>query len=370
MDAPLLDPAVAAVAEQIRVAAAERVPLRVRAGGSKDFYGNVAHGALLDPRSVRGIVSYEPSELALAVRCGTPLAELEEALEREGQMLAFEPPHFGGAATVGGCIASGLAGPRRASAGYAFGGVRDFVLGAKLLDGQGRLLSFGGMVMKNVAGYDAARLLAGSLGTLGVIVEVSLKVVPRYQAETTLRFEFTQATALRQLNAWGGQPLPVSASAWHRDMLLLRLSGSASAIAAAVARLGGQVMEPSLATAFWRGLRDHTDAFFSGDAPLWRLSLPSTAASIELGPEQLIEWGGALRWLRSPRAAAQIRARALELGGHATLFRGGDRTQGVFTPLSPALNAIHQRLRAQFDPSGIFDAGRMYPQWHRADHAR
>lgn len=365
-----MDPAVAAVAEQIRVAAAARAPLRVRAGGSKDFYGNPPHGAVLDPRPVRGIVSYEPSELALAARCGTPLAEVEAALEREGQMLAFEPPHFGENATLGGCIASGLAGPRRASAGYSFGSVRDFVLGAKLLDGHGRLLSFGGMVMKNVAGYDAARLLAGSLGTLGVIVEVSLKVVPRFKAETTLRFEMDEPTALRQLNAWAGQPLPVSACAWHRDMLLLRLSGSTASLAAAVAKLGGQIMDPGSASAFWRGLREHTDAFFSGEAPLWRLSLPSIAGSIELGPEQLIEWGGALRWLRSPRPTAQIRARALELGGHATLFRGGDRAAGVFTPLSPALNAIHLRLRAQFDPAGIFDAGRMYPEWHHADHAR
>ena len=247
MDHPL-----AALTERIRAAADRGEQLRIRAGGSKDFYGNTPRGTPLDPRPVHGVVSYEPTELALAVRCGTPLAEVEALLDSRQQMLAFEPPHFGDAATIGGCIASGLAGPRRASAGYAYGGVRDFVLGAKLLDGRAQLLSFGGMVMKNVAGYDAARLLAGSLGVLGVIVEVSLKVVPRHATETTLCFELDESAALRQLNAWGGQPLPISASVWRTNSLLLRLSGSAAAVAAASRRLGGMPAAEG-ASAFWRG---------------------------------------------------------------------------------------------------------------------
>jgi glycolate dehydrogenase FAD-binding subunit len=365
-----MDEAVTAIAERIRAAAAARVRLRIRAGGSKDFYGNSPRGAALDPRPIRGIVSYEPTELALAARCGTPLAEIEAALEASGQMLAFEPPHFGTAATLGGCIAAGLAGPRRASAGYAYGGVRDYVLGAKLLDGRGQLLSFGGMVMKNVAGYDVARLLVGSLGILGVIVEVSLKVVPRLKAERTLRFALAQSAALRALNVWGGQPLPISASAWRDDTLWLRLSGSASAVAAAGQRLGGEALESDAATQLWQDLREQRDAFFGGEAPLWRLSLPCSAAAIELDGPQLIEWGGALRWLRSQQPAEQVRACARALGGHATLFKGGDRSGNVFTPLAPGIAAIHERLRTQFDPAGIFDAGRLYRDASDADHAR
>jgi glycolate oxidase FAD binding subunit len=361
--------AMAAVGDQIRAAVADRTPLRVRAGGSKDFYGNTPQGTGLDPRPISGIVSYEPSELAMAAYGGTPLEEVEAVLAAQGQMLAFEPPHFGHGATIGGCIASGLAGPRRASAGYTHGGVRDFLLGAKLLDGRAQLLSFGGMVMKNVAGYDVARLLAGSLGVLGVIIEASFKVVPRPAAETTLRFVLNEGAALDQLNAWGAQPLPISASAWHAGTLHVRLSGSPSAIQAAVARLGGGPVESVAANCFWHQLREQTQPFFGGDAPLWRLSLPSAAPPIELEAQQLIEWGGALRWIRSVLPAAQIRARASALGGHATLFRGGERTQ-TFTPLAPVLDTIHRRLRAQFDPHAIFDGGRLYPEAHDASHAR
>jgi len=230
-----MDEAIEALAEQIRAAASTRTPLRIRAGGSKDFYGNPPHGAMLDPRAACGVVAYEPTELALAARCGTTLAEIETLLETHGQMLAFEPPRFAAGATIGGCIACGLAGPRRASAGYAYGGVRDFVLGARLLDGRSQLLSFGGMVMKNVAGYDAARLLVGSLGALGVIVEVSLKVVPRHPVETTLQFSMGESAALNQLNTWGGLPLPISASAWQGDALWIRLAGSAAAVTSACA---------------------------------------------------------------------------------------------------------------------------------------
>jgi glycolate oxidase FAD binding subunit len=354
-----MDPALASLVDRIRAAAADRTRLRVRAGGTKDFYGNCPQGAVLDPRTVRGIVAYEPSELAIAVRCGTPLAEVEAALDAQGQMLAFEPPHFGDAATIGGCIATGLAGPRRASYGYASGGVRDFVLGAKLIDGRGQLLSFGGMVMKNVAGYDVARLLAGSLGILGVIVEVSLKVVPKPQAEATLRFAMDQTMALGKLNDWGGQPIPVSASAWWNDTLHLRLSGARSAVAAACRTLGGETLDPVAAVELWHGVREHKTSCFAGDVPLWRLSLPSTAAPITIRGEQTIEWGGALRWIRSTRPAPEIRAHAHSLGGHATHFRGGQRTQGVFGPLAPGVAAIHRRLCTQFDPAGIFDCGRM-----------
>ncbi len=348
------------LSERVRAAAADGAPLRIRAGGTKDFYGNDPRGEILDPRTVNGIVAYEPTELVITARAGTPLAELEHELGLHGQMLAFEPPHFGSGATVGGCIAAGLAGPRRASSGATCGGVRDFVLGAKLLDGQGRILSFGGTVMKNVAGYDVARALAGSLGILGIIVEVSLKVLPIPLAETTLCFEMSETAAIDKVNVWAGRPLPISASVWRRGLLSVRLSGAAAATEAARVALGGESMAPALAAQFWRGVREQTDDFFAGAAPLWRVSTPSTAAPLEFEGEQMIEWGGALRWLRSKQPAELIRARAQQRGGFATLFRGGDRSSGVFTPLSPAVAAIHKRLKAQFDPAGIFNPGRMY----------
>jgi glycolate oxidase FAD binding subunit len=354
-----MDAALTALREQIHAAAAAHTQLRVRAGGSKDFYGNAPRGVALDPRALTGIVSYQPAELALAARAGTKLSEIEDALAAHGQMLAFEPPHFGAGATIGGAVASGLAGPRRAAAGFSYGGVRDFVLGAQLLDGRAQLLRFGGLVMKNVAGYDVARLLVGSLGALGVIVEISLKVVPRPAGEATLRFALDEGAALTQLNRWAGLPLPLSASAWHAGQLYLRLSGSGAAVNAALQTLGGERLEEDAGAQLWQQIREQTHPYFAGERALWRLSLPSTAPPLGLADPQFIEWGGALRWLRSARPAAELRARAEQLGGHATLFRGSERAEGVFTPLSAPLMTIHRRLRAQFDPDGIFDAARL-----------
>jgi glycolate oxidase FAD binding subunit len=354
-----MDTTVKSLVERVQAAAASGTALCIRGGGTKDFYGNAPRGEVLDTRALAGVVAYEPSELVVTARAGTPLAELEALLAGQGQMLAFEPPHFGAGATVGGCVAAGLAGPRRASAGSTHGSVRDFVLGARLLDGRGQVLSFGGTVMKNVAGYDVARVLAGSLGILGIVLELSLKVLPRPVAEATLRFELTEAAALARLNEWGGQPLPISASAWVAGGLLLRLSGAPAALQAARERLGG---EETGGNAYWPELREQRHPFFAGDAPLWRICLPSTAVPLGLGDQQLIEWGGALRWLRSGLPAAEVRARAAGLGGHATLFRGGDRSEGAFTPLPPPLAAIHRRLKSEFDPAGIFNPGRMYAE--------
>jgi glycolate oxidase FAD binding subunit len=242
--------------------------------------------------------------------------------------------------------------------------LRDFVLGATLMNARGELLRFGGKVMKNVAGYDVSRLLAGSLGTLGLIAEVSLKVLPQPATEVTLSFALDQASALRKLNEWGGQPLPISASAWRRDTLDVRLSGAPAAIDAARTRLSADVratqIEAAQASRFWRGIREHTDPYFGGALPLWRLSLPATAAPLALAGEQLIEWGGALRWLRSDADAAGIRTAAARAGGQATLFRASDKSAGAFHPLAPALFNIHRALKAEFDPAGIFNPGRMY----------
>jgi glycolate oxidase FAD binding subunit len=350
--------AAAQFGERIRAAAAAKQPLRLRGGGTKDFYGGELAGDILDTRAHAGIVSYEPTELVITARCGTPLAELEAALAANRQMLAFEPPHFGAGATLGGCVAAGLSGPRRATAGA----LRDFVLGARLLDGRARELAFGGQVMKNVAGYDVSRLLAGSLGTLGLILEASLKVLPRPPAEATLRFELGEEQALENMNRCAGKPLPLSASAWQAGELKVRLSGAQAAVRAAAAELGGERMDDALAQRFWGGIREHGDAFFGGEAPLWRLSLPSHAPRIAQLTAPLIEWGGALRWYRSDADPAAVRAAAASAGGHATLFRGGARTL-AFAPLEALLARLHRELKAAFDPAGIFNPGRLFREF-------
>jgi glycolate oxidase FAD binding subunit len=229
------------------------------------------------------------------------------------------------------------------------------------MDGRGEVLIFGGQVMKNVAGYDVSRLMAGSLGTLGIILEVSLKALPLPAAEATLRFELPEDRAIEQLNRWGGKPLPIGASAWNDGTLGIRLSGAAAAVKAAQEKLGGALVEAGPAERFWAGVREHTDRFFRDDTPLWRISVPSTTPPLKLQGEQLIEWGGALRWLHSHADARTVRETAKRAGGHATLFRGGDKAGGVFQPLAPALMRIHRQLKREFDPQGIFNRGRMYP---------
>ena len=344
----------AVLQERIRAAAERGTPLELRGGGTKGFFGNAPRGDVLDTRGHAGITDYESSELVLTARCGTPLAEVEQALAEKQQCLAFEPPHFGAAATFGGCIAAGLSGPRRVAAGA----LRDFVLGVRKIDGRARVLDFGGRVMKNVAGYDISRLVAGSLGTLGLIAEASIKVLPAPRAERTLRLEMDEARALEALNRWAGEPLPISASAWHAGVLHVRLSGSEPALAAGAARIGGDSLAD--APAWWRALREQTHGFFAGDEGLWRLSLPSTTPPLALGP-QLIEWHGGLRWLRSG-AGSDVRAAAQRAGGHATLFRARDRSAGAFAPLDPVLLRLHQALKEAFDPAGIFNPGRLYPE--------
>lgn len=371
------DATLAELTDRIRHAQAERRPLRIRAGGSKDFYGQSLQGELLDVSPWRGIVSYEPSELVVTVRAGTPLAELEAALAERGQCLAFEPPHFAqaGEASCGGMVAAGLSGPARANAGA----VRDFVLGVSLLNGRAELLRFGGQVIKNVAGYDVSRLMVGALGTLGVLTEISLKVLPLAPAEATLVFELEQAAALAQLHRWGGQALPLNASCWWQDggapRLLLRLRGAVAAVEAACAKmtqeLPGSRLEPRLAAAHWQACRDQSLSFFTQSAPelgLWRLSLPQTSPVLNLPWPQLIEWHGGQRWLRAPASAqTQLRQATAQVGGSATLFRapeaGGAGTVARFAPLTPALARIHQQLKAEFDPAGIFNRGRLYGEW-------
>ena len=353
-----MEAASASLAARIRDAARDRRPLRLRGGGTKDFYGGNPSGEILDTRECTGIVAYEPTELVVSARCGTPLSEIESELDANGQMLAFEPPHFGAAATLGGCVAAGLSGPRRASCGP----LRDFVLGVRVVDGQGRLLSFGGQVMKNVAGYDVSRLLAGSLGTLGVIVEISLKVLPKPVEECTLRLEMPEGRAIEAMNRWAGLPLPISATAWQGGVLAVRLSGAASALREAATRLGGERSDGAPMRSSWQGIREQTDPFFSGADPLWRVSVPTVAAPLALPGAQMIEWNGGLRWLKTSTASVTVREAAHKAGGHATIFRGSDRSAGVFSPLSPTLARLHRELKAVFDPAGILNPGRLHAQ--------
>jgi glycolate oxidase FAD binding subunit len=341
--------------DRIAAAVSERHALRIVGGASKDWYGNTLRGDVLDTRAHSGIVHYDPTELVITARCGTPLTEIESALAKHNQMLAFEPPHFGSSATVGGMVACGLSGPRRQAAGA----LRDFVLGAVLMDGKGEVLHFGGQVMKNVAGYDVSRLLAGSMGMLGLLLEASIKVLPRPVAERSLRIAMPQHEALSLVNHWGGQPLPISASAWHDDVLTVRLSGAGAAVDAATRKLGGVTIADADANAYWNSLREQTHAYFAGTQALWRLSLPSTTPALGLAGAQLIEWGGAQRWLRSDATAGEIRAAAEAVGGHATLFRGGAKDGGVFHPLAPAVARVHRNLKSAFDPHGVFNPGRL-----------
>ncbi len=348
----MLDPYI----ERIRTAQASGTPLIIQGGNSKAFYGNPCQGDILDTRSLSGVVDYEPKELVLTARAGTPLAEIEALLAEQKQMLAFEPPHFEGNATLGGCVASGLSGPRRPYCGP----VRDYVLGVRILDGSGEALRFGGQVIKNVAGYDVSRLMVGALGTLGLITEVSLKVLPLPAAEITLQLEMDEAAAIVKINQWAGQPLPVSATSWHAGLLSVRLSGAASAVQAAQSRLGGEALNDG--RAFWQRLRNQTTPFFAR-RPLWRLAVKPDTPPLQLGDEQWIEWGGAARWLVTDQAAVTLRKAAAQHGGHATLFHGSGMTDGVFSPLTPALLGIHQNLKRRFDPQGIFNRGRLYPDF-------
>jgi glycolate oxidase FAD binding subunit len=367
------DAALRHVIDHVATARATRTPLQLRGHGSKDFYGQAPRGEPLELTGLAGIARYEPTELVVTVRAGTPIAELEAALAEHGQCLAFEPPRFDGRGaldgnaplrgTVGGMVAAGLAGPSRA----AVGGVRDFVLGAVLLNAAGDVLRFGGEVIKNVAGYDVSRLLAGSLGILGPILEVSLKVLPVPPARATLRFEWPQAKALDQLQRWAGQPLPLRASAWCNDMLMVQLAGASAAVRAAAQALGGEPIDAASAHRFWNGLRDQRDGFFdaaadavNSGATLWRVSVAPHAPPLASAGEQLIEWHGGQRWIVNQSDAPTMRALAAAAGGHAAAFRG-NKSGGAFTPLSAPLARIHRELKARFDPDGLFNPGRLYP---------
>ena len=296
------------------------------------------------------IRAYKLEEIAVA-KATRPLAEVEAALDARGQMLPFEPPHLGDGATLGGAIASGLSGPRRPWAGAA----RDHVLGTRVITGHGQLLRFGGEVMKNVAGYDLSRLMAGSFGCLGVITEVSLKVLPKPRQCLSISLEMDSDRALLRLAEWGQQPLPISAACHDGTSLHLRLEGGEGSVAAAHDRLGGELLD----SVYWTDLNEHRLSFFDEDQPLWRLSVPHNTARLSLPGRQLIDWGGAQRWLKSDAEAAFIRKVVEEVGGHATCYSHG-LVDSPFQPLAPLMLRYHRQLKAQLDPQGIFNPGRLY----------
>ena len=342
-----------ALLEQVNQALANATPLRIQGANTKAFLGRVTAGEILDTRSHRGIVSYDPTELVITVRCGTPLAELAKVLDDAQQMLPCEPPSFGEGATVGGMIACGLSGPRRPWSGS----VRDFVLGTRVITGLGKHLRFGGEVMKNVAGYDLSRLMAGSYGILGLITEVSLKVLPKPRQSLSISLQMSAEHALLRLAEWGQQPLPISAACHDGEHLHLRLEGGEGSVAAAHDRLGGELLD----SAYWADLNEQRLAFFDEDQPLWRLSVPNNTPRLSLPGRQLIDWGGAQRWLKSDAQARFIRQVVEEAGGHVTCYSHG-LTDTPFQPLPDALMRYHQNLKRQLDPQGIFNPGRLYAE--------
>jgi glycolate oxidase FAD binding subunit len=343
----------AALLEQVNQALQNATPLRIQGSNSKAFLGRIVAGEVLDTRTHRGIVSYDPTELVITARCGTPLSQLTEVLDAAQQMLPCEPPSFGEGATVGGMIASGLSGPRRPWSGS----VRDFVLGTRVITGHGKHLRFGGEVMKNVAGYDLSRLMAGSFGALGVISEVSLKVLPKPRQCLSISLEMDSDRALLRLAEWGQQPLPISAACHDGQRLHLRLEGGEGSVAAAHDRLGGEPLD----SFYWTDLNEQRLSFFDEDQPLWRLSVPHNTPRLSLPGTQIIDWGGAQRWLKSDADAAFIRQVVQEVGGHVTCYSHG-LIDSPFQPLPASLMRYHRSLKQQLDPRGIFNPARLYAE--------
>jgi glycolate oxidase FAD binding subunit len=329
-------------------------PLSIRGGNTKAFYGRHQEGTPLDVSGHAGIVNYEPTELVMTARSGTRLSEIEAALADQEQMLAFEPPHFGDGATLGGAIGCGLSGPRRPFSGSA----RDFVLGTRVVNGRGENLRFGGQVMKNVAGYDVSRLMTGALGTLGLLLEVSVKVLPVPRRQCTLVHETDREEAMKFQRHWSGKSSPITGTCHSGGLLHIRLSGSEIGVASASSNIGGEVLEDG--DGFWRTLREHEHEFFGNQGRLWRLSLPPASPEPDLNGTSLMEWNGALRWVISDAPADAIRAAAASVGGHATLFRNDGTESDVFPPLENHLRIIHENMKLAFDPKGIFNPGRMY----------
>lgn len=343
--------------DRVRAAVNDKQMLKIIGGNSKHFYGNPdivnsSRTEIIETRIHQGVITYEPTELVITVRAGTPLKDIEALLRNNNQMLPFEPPHFGEHATIGGVVATGLSGPRRPFTGS----VRDYILGLKMINGKGDVMSFGGQVMKNVAGYDVSRLMVGALGTLGLLLEISIKVLPLPQTEITQRISMSQQDALKTMHRLNQTPMPLSGLSYVDEQLYVRLSGAQSAVTSAKNKVGGDSVVH--AENFWQQLNEQTHPFFSEAKPLWRLSVPFTA-EIDSEEKSFIDWAGALYWLHSNRDAKEIQQLARIAGGSASLFKA-DNNDERFMPLQTKIKQLQLNLKMKFDPYGIFNFGRLY----------
>ncbi len=330
--------------------------VQLHGGNTKAFYGRTIQATPLSLNPHSGITEYEPSELYITARCGTRLSEIEQVIEKEKQILPFEPPHFGTVATLGGAVAAGLSGPRRVSSG----GVRDSILGAEIFNGTGEYLRFGGKVMKNVAGYDASRLMCGSLGTLGILMSVTLRLLPKPQNEQTAVIAESSSGAIQKMNAWALTPMPITATFHDGENLYVRMAGPASVIEKCTGSIGGELTD--LGNRFWSEIKEQAHGVFLTDQPLWRIQIPPSTPPLDIAGPCAMEWNGALRWHATNTEASVIRRVANQAGGHASLFRGPEIKQ-IFNPLPPAVLELHKKLKRAFDPAGILNPGRMYPEF-------
>ncbi|MDE0412598.1 MAG: glycolate oxidase subunit GlcE [Gammaproteobacteria bacterium] len=342
------------IASRVKDACEKGCALKIHAGNTKDFYGRNIKGIPLSLSEHTGIVEYEPSELYITARSGTPLKEIEHVIEKEKQILPCEPPHFGAAATVGGMVAAGLSGPRRVSSGA----IRDCILGVEIINGKGEYLQFGGKVMKNVAGYDVSRLMCGALGTLGILMSVTLRLLPKPVSEQTLAFPLNTSEAIQKMNSWTRTPMPITGTFHDSKNLYIRLAGSRSTIEKCAEILGGDMVDRS--HAFWSDVKEQAIDFFMTDKPIWRIQVPPNTTPLKISGSSLLEWNGALRWYASETEASEIRRITEQAGGHACLFRRRSGTEDIFHPLSPHLLEIHRRLKRAFDPNGILNPGKIY----------
>ena len=339
---------------QVQQAVDSKTSLVIQGGNSKVFYGNFIEGKTLSLQGHEGIINYDPAELVITARAGTPLKDIQQALADNKQMLAFEPPAFGDNATIGGTIACGFSGARRPYTGAA----RDFMLGCKIINGNAEVLSFGGQVMKNVAGYDVSRLMTGALGTLGVLLEVSIKVLPVPEKETTLRKEYKADEALSIMNQLAAQAIPLSGAVYYDGHLYLRLSGTEAAVDKAKRTLGGETISDN--TSFWLSINNHQHRFYRNEKPLWRVSVAATAPLLGIEEDILLDWGGAQRWIYNETDAASLRSLVEQQDGHATCFRNAGNNNEVFHPLTNKLKQFHLNLKSAFDPYGVFNSKKMY----------
>ena len=343
----------ASLIERVLDAGNRSEPIRVRGGNSKEFLGRSLTGSSVDTSAHTGVVQYEPDELVLTVRSGTTLDEINDVLGEHKQMLGFEPPRYTAQSTIGGTFACNLSGPARPWRGS----VRDAVLGLRLINGRGEHLRFGGRVIKNVAGFDASRLQAGAFGTLGIITEISLRVLPAPEASVTLARELDVRASLRYMNELAGTSVPLTGACWANGIQYIRLEGSTAGVAAATRQIGGDRTDFTV----WKTLRDPDAQLFGGASAgsLWRFSVSSTSESI-LPNDVVIDWAGALRYVRAEADLDEMSRLAAKAGGHVMRISHNSDEREFLQQPEPAVRKLHERLKLAFDPGRILNPGRLY----------